>query len=251
MRNRTSPGPTWLLGVVIAALLAAGVSTVLTDDPPPPIVETVIRDEVVLPEGQAEVSGTIEGFVADDASGAPLTMPVTLETGRATIEAAVIDGERATIAWDGGRPLRLIGSGAIDLGPAHVELSRPAEGDGLRSDAVLWTVDGLRILTPGTYRLDTPVAVGAGGLARPQDTVEFTADDATTIDVAGGGVVSRDLPVHLEGPGSFRADGDFRIRTRDGTTSATRLEFGPGSFLVDVAANGTFSAVFNGPLVSP
>lgn len=241
MSTGTSPGPTWLLGVVIAALLAGGVTTVLTDDPPPPIVETVIHDEVVLPEGQAEVSGTIEGFVADDASGAPLTMPVTLETGRATIEGAVIDGERATIVWDGGRPFRLIGTGAIDLGPAHVELS---------ADAVLWSVDGLRILTPGTYRLDTPVAVGTGGLARPQDTVELTADDETTIDLAGGGLVARGLPVHLEGPGSFRADGDFRIRTREGTTSATRLEFGPGSFLVDVAADGTFSAVFNGPLVS-
>lgn len=235
---------------MIAALLAGGATTVLSDDPPPPIIETVIRDEVVLPEGQAEVTGTIDGFVADDASGAPLTMPIELETGRVTIEGAVVAGERATIAWDGGRPFRLDGTGTIDLGPTHVELRPSGGGGGQHAGAVLWTIDGLRILTPGTYRLDTPVAVGAGGLARPRDAVELTADEETTIDATGVGAVATSLPVHLEGPGSFRADGDFRIRTRDGTTSATHLEFGRGSFLVDVATDGTFSAVFNGPLVS-
>src|SRR5687767_1403811 len=216
MRSRTPPGPTWLLGVVIAALLAGGATTVLTDDPPPPIVETVIHEEVVLPEGQAEVSGTIDGFVADDASGAPLAMPVELPSGRATIEGALVGGERSTIVWDGGRPFRLSGSGAIDLGPTHVELGM---------GAVFWTIDGLRILTPGDYRIDTPVAVGSGGLARPRDTVEFTADEETTIDTTGVGHVGRGLPVHLEGPGSFRADGHFRVRTRAGTADATHLEF--------------------------
>lgn len=241
MRTTTSPGPTWLLGVVIAALLAGGVATIVTDDPPAPIVETVIREHVVLPEGQAEVSGTIVGFVADDASGDPLAMPIDLETGGATIDGALVAGDRATIVWDGGRPFRLSGSGAIDVGPTHVE-----HGMG----AVFWTIEGLRILTPGDYRLDTPVAVGAGGLAQPRDVVEFTADEETTIETSAGSVVGRGLPVHLEGPGSFRADGDFSIRTRDGTTRAARLEFGPGSFVVDVEADGTFSAVFNGPLTS-
>ena len=242
MTKQASPGPTWLLGVVIAAVLVGGVTTVLTDgEPPAPIVETVIHDEVVLPEHQAEVSGTIDGFVADDATGEPLAMPIELPSGRATIEGALVGGERSTIVWDGGRPLRLTGAGAIDLGPTHVELGM---------GAVFWTIDGLRILTPGEYRIDTPVAVGSGGLARPRDTVGFTADEETTIDTADGGQVGRGLPVHLEGPGSFRADGQFRVRTRAGTADATHLEFGPGSFVVDVAPDGTFSAVFNGPLSS-
>lgn len=241
MNGKPAPGTTWLLGVVIAALLAGGIMTVITDDPPKPIVETTFRDVVVLPEDQAEVTGTVDGFVAEDANGEPLAMPLELPTGRATIEGALVGGERSTIVWDGGRPFRLSGSGAIDLGPTHVELGM---------GAVFWTIDGLRILTPGEYRLDTPVAVGSGGLARPRDVVEFTADEETTINTAGGGAVVRGLPVHLEGPGTFEADGTFRVRTRSGTTSATHLEFGPGSFLVDVAADGTFSAVFNGPLVS-
>ena len=241
MSARTSPGATWLLGVVVAALLAGGITTVLTDDPADPVVETTYRDVVVLPEGQAEVTGTIDGFVAGDASGEPLAMPLELPTGRATIEGALVGGERATIVWDGGRPFRLSGSGAVDLGPTQVELGM---------GAVFWTIDGLRILSPGDYRLDTPVAVGSGGLAQPRDVVEFSADEETTIDTAGAGVVGRALPVHLEGPGTFEADGRFRIKTRDGTSEATHLEFGPGSFVVDVAADGSFSAVFNGPLVS-
>ncbi|HEX4906636.1 MAG TPA: hypothetical protein VFU93_14355 [Acidimicrobiales bacterium] len=241
MSAKPAPGTTWLLGVVIAALLTGGITTVVTDDPPEPIVETVFRDEVVLPEHQAEVSGTIDGFVADDANGEPLTMPIELPSGRATIEGALVGGERSTIVWDGGRPFRLSGTGAIDLGPTHVE-----QGVG----AVFWTIDGLRILSPGEYRLDTPVAVGSGGLARPRDVVEFTADEETTIDTTGAGAVGRGLPVHLEGPGTFEADGHFRVRTRAGTVDANHLEFGPGSFVVDVAADGTFSAVFNGPLSS-
>ncbi len=241
MKAATSPGPTWLLGVVIVALLVGGVTAVVTDEPPAPIIETTYRDVVVLPEHQAEVSGSIDGFVAEDASGEPLAMPLDLESGGATIEGALVDGERATIVWDGGRPFRLSGSGAVDLGPTRVELGM---------GAVFWTIDGLRILSPGDYRLDTPVAVGSGGLARPRDAVDFTADEETTIDATGVGVIGRGLPVHLEGPGSFTADGEFTVRTRAGTAAATHLEFGPGSLVVDVEPDGTFTAVFNGPLAS-
>lgn len=250
MTPRASPGPAWLAGVLAAAVLAGGVASLLTADEspvrpfgPPVVVETSIRDVMVLPEGQAEVTGTVDGFVGDDASGAPLAMPIEVATGGATIEGAIVDGERSAIVWDGGRPLRLSGTGTIDLGPTHVEL---AAGTATTS----WSLEGLRIMTPGTYRLDTPVAVGTGGLARPRDSVDFTADDETTIDTRGGGVVGRGLPVHLEGPGSFRADGSFRVRTREGTSDAAHLEFGPGPFVVDVAADGTFTGVFNGPLTS-
>jgi hypothetical protein len=245
MKERSAPGLPWFLGVLIVALLVGGITTVITDDGPirkETVVETEIHDEVVLPEHQAEVSGTIDGFVADDATGAPITMPIDIDKGGgATIEGALVDGERATIVWDGGRPLHLDGSGTVDLGPTHVEL-----GVG----AVFWTIDGLRILTPGDYEITTPVAVGTGGLARPRDEISFAADDDTTIETRGGGVVGRGLPVHLEGPGSFRGDGHFRVKTRAGTIEATHLEFGPGSFVIDVADGGTFTAVFNGPLTS-
>jgi hypothetical protein len=245
MKQRSAPGLPWFLGVLVVALLVGGITTVITHDGPirkQTVVETEIHDEVVLPEHQAEVSGMIDGFIADDAIGAPLAMPIDIDKGGgATIEGAIVDGERATIVWDGGRPFHLAGSGTIDLGPAHVEL-----GVG----AVFWTIDGLRILTAGDYEVTTPVAVGTGGLARPRDEVRFTADDETSIETRGGGAVARGLPVHLEGPGSFRGDGHFEIRTRAGTVDATHLEFGPGPFVVDVGEGGTFTAVFNGPLSS-
>jgi hypothetical protein len=244
VRQPSAPGLSWLVGLLIVAVLVGAAAAVVTDDEGPVrsvVVETTIHEEVVLPEHQAEVSGTIDGFVADDASGAPLPMPLELATGGATIEGAIVDGARATIVWDGGRPLRMTGSGAVDLGPTHVELGM---------GAVFWSMDGLRILSPGDYRIDTPVAVGTGGLAHPRDEVSFTADEETTIDTTGGGLVGRPLPVHLEGPGSFRAEGRFRVKTRTGTVDATHLQFGPGSFLVDVAKDGTLTAVFNGPLSS-
>lgn len=240
MRQKTSPGLTWLLGVVIVALLAGGGAQIAADRTEP-VIETTITEHEVLPEDQAEITGTVEAFVATDAVGEPLAMPIELESGTATIDGALVDGERAAIVWDGGRPFRLTGDGAVDLGPTRVEL-----GVG----ALFWTFDGLRILTPGEYHVETPVAVGTGGLARPRDAVDFTADEETTIETSAGAVALRGLPVHLEGPGSFTADGRFSITTRAGTITATHLEFGPGSFVVDVGVDMTFTAVFNGPLTS-
>jgi hypothetical protein len=240
MSGRTSPGPTWLLGVVIVALLAGGIAQVLADRTDP-VVETTVVEHEVMPADQAEVRGTITSFVAGDAVGAPLSMPLDLETGPATIEGALVDGQRSSIVWDGGRPFRLTGTGALDLGPTRVELR-----DGL----VSWHLDGLRILTAGDYHLDTPVAVGSGGLAHPADAVDFTATDETTIEAPDGTAAVRGLPVHLEGPGTFEADGELTITTRDGTVEATHLEFGPGPFVVDVADDATFTAVFNGVLTS-
>lgn len=240
MRQKTSPGASWLLGVVIVALLAGGVAQVVADRTEP-VVETTVVEHEVMPDDQAEISGTIEEFVAEDAVGAPLALPLELEIGRATIDGALVDGERSAIVWDGGRPLRLLGRGALDLGPTRVELG---------AGAVFWHFAGIRILVPGEYHVETPVAVGAGGLAQPRDTVDFTADEETTIATSEGAVALRGLPVHLEGPGTFVADGDFTVRTRAGTTTATHLEFGPGPFVVDVAEDGTFTAIFNGALTS-
>jgi hypothetical protein len=242
MRQSTSPGPTWLLGVVIVALLAGGVAQVVAERTEP-VVTTTVTEHEVLPDDQAEVGGTITSFVAVDAVGAPLAMPLELETGTATIEGATVDGDRSTIVWDGGRPFRLSGTGALDLGPTRVELGG---GDG----AVTWHIDGLRILSAGDYHLDTPVAVGTGGLARPADAVDLVAGDETTIETPSGTAVVRGLPVHLEGPGTFEAEGRFTIRTSDGTVEATRLTFGPGPFVVDVADGGAFTGVFNGVLTS-
>ena len=238
-----TPGLRWLLGVIIAAVLTGAVATVAAQhDRGDPAVDTVIHETVVPPEGQAEVHGTLTGFVADDANGPPLSVPLELEHGGATIEGAIVDGKRTTIVWDGGRPFRLRGSGTIDLGPTHVEL-----GVG----ALFWPIDGIRVLSPGSYSIETPVAVGSGGLARPADAVSFTADGDTTIDTSGNATVVRGItPLHLEGPGSVKLDGSFTITTRSGTVTARHLDFGPGSFLLDLHVDKTFTATFNGHLTS-
>lgn len=249
MTNRRGPGLGWLVGTWAAALVVGAGAYVLTDEAspvrpfgPPVVTVTSIHTTVVLPEGQAEVSGTFDAFTADDANGPPLSLPIEIPTGGATIEGAVIDGAPSTIVWDGGRPFELSGSGGIDLGPTHVELA---------VGGLFWPLDGLRALLPGEYRIDTPVAVGSGGLARPRDTVTFTASDDTTIETSGGATVVRGMQVlHLEGPGSFRATGAFAIKTRDGTRQTTKLAFGPGPFVVDLQPNGAFTAVFNGPLAA-
>jgi hypothetical protein len=249
MRQKSAPGPAWLVGTWAAALLVGGLAFLLTDERSPvrpagPRVVTVtsIHTTVVLPEGQAEVSGTVTSFTADDANGPPLSLPIQIDHGGATIEGAMVDGERSTIVWDGGRPFVLSGDGSIDLGPTHVA---GAVG------ALFWPIDGLRVLAPGEYRIDTPVAVGSGGLAHPRDSVTFTATEETTLDTNGGATVLRGpQPLHLEGPGSFAAEGTFTIKTREGTRTATALHFGPGSFVVDLTADGALTAVFNGPLTS-
>jgi hypothetical protein len=238
-----TPGIRWLLGVVITAVLTGAVATAVSDHRQgDPIVDTVVHDTVVLPHGQAEVHGTVTGLVADDANGPPLSVPLDLATGGATIEGALVDGRRTTIVWDGGRPFRLRGSGSIDLGPTHVEL-----GVG----ALFWPIDGIRVLSPGMYRVETPVAVGSGGLARPADAVSFTADGETTIETSGAATVVRGIaPLHLEGPGSVKLEGTFTVTTRDGVVTRHHLEFGPGSFLLDLRADKTFTATFNGHLTS-
>lgn len=247
--KKSAPGLGWLVGSWAMALVVGGTAFVLTDDSnpvgplgPQALTVTSIRTPVVLPEGQAEVSGTIGEFTADAVNAPALSLPIEIPTGGATIEGAIIDGERSTIVWDGGRPFELSGSGGIDLGPTHVEL-------GL--GALFWQLDGIRVLAPGTYRIDTPVAVGSGGLARPLDTVTFTATDDTTLETSGDATVMRGpQQLHLEGPGSFTAAGTFTIKTREGTRRAITLRFGPGSFIVDLAPDGSFTAVFNGPLTT-
>lgn len=233
---------TWLLSVLIVALVTGGVAAAVADHRSDRVTETVIHEHVVLPEGQAEVTGTLTSFVADGANGPALGLPIELPTGGATIEGVAIDGRRSTVVWDGGRPFRLSGTGAMNLGPTHVEL---------RENAVSWSLDGVRVLAPGDYRLDTPVAVGHGGLAQPADAVSFVADASTTIALRGGATARRGVaPLHLSGPGSLRADGSFTITTHDGVATRSHFEFGPGSFVFDLRPDKTFTATFNGPLAS-
>lgn len=254
MRRRGNPTPwgVWAVGWLIATVLTGGVVYVITDTESPlrvvddPVgVETSIQDVHVLPEGQAKVTGSITALRATDAVAAPLRAPLEFPAGaRATIAGAIVNGRRSTIAWDGGRPLVLQGNGGIDLGPTTLEV----DGTG----AVSWPVDdGVRALLTGEYVIRTPVAVGQGGLAQPRDQVTFVADDETTIETHGVTLRTSPAALKLEGPGSLVLDGALAVESRDGRRNVAHLEFGPGSFVVELAPGPdgvTVTATLQGPL---
>ena len=187
--------------------------------------------EVVPREGQAFVRGTVEKLSADGAQ-IQLRSPFTITAvergaGRATIENALVGGQRVTISWDGGTPLPITGDGGIDLGATHVEV----DGSG-----AAYSVDGApRQFLPGTYSLGTSVAVGGRGLATPRDGVQFTADSRTVLTSSGNVVVRRDSQrIELKGPGKVGMSGDLEVRFPDRKTDARSVNFGEGPFEITI-----------------
>jgi len=254
----TQRGPTYrvpvrsVLAVLVAATFAAALAVVVDDarqDRGTTVVEIEEGDTVVVPPaGQAEISGTVEAGTAEHAVAPVLPLPLhaSAQPGQAgiTIERAIVDGEAATIVWDGGRPFTLGGDGGIDLGATRVDIGR---------DGVNWPLDGEpRGLTPGTYTVEAPVAVGRAGLASPMDRVTFTAGEGTTIVTTGGiAVRTAPSPLRLEGPGSITLRGALTIRTADGTRDSAIVRFGPGPFVVDlvpVAGGWRVDGTVKGPL---
>ncbi len=199
--------------------------------------------------GQAFVNGTVETLTAEGAQGAALVAPFTLTAvergaGKATIENALVDGRRTSIAWGGGTPLPITGNGGIDLGGTKVVVD---------PTGATYTVDGApRALAPGTYRAGASVAVGVGGLATPRDSVSFTADARTLIN-AQGAVVVKVAPTRIEltGPGRVTARGQLQVRDPTSTKPAGGIQFGEGPYTVTVTpgpARLELDAVLQGPL---
>ena len=203
--------------------------------------------------GQVFVKGTVDKVTAEGAQGPAtvLAAPFTLiarerGVGKATIENALVDGKRTSIAWGGGTPLPITGTGgSIDLGGSKVEVDA--------AGAATWTVDGAaRVLKPGTYRVGASVAVGVGGLATPRDAVAFTAD-ARTIVNATGGVAIKVAAARLEltGPGKVTATGQVQIRDQKSRTPAAGMQFAGGPYTVTlnpVAGRLDLDAVLQGPV---
>jgi hypothetical protein len=201
--------------------------------------------------GQVIVKGTIDKLTAEGAQSAAATVatPFTLNVlnrgvGKATIENALVDGRRTSIAWGGGTPLPITGTGgAIELSGTKVDVD---------AAGVSWTVDGsARAFKPGAYRAGASVAVGAGGLASARDGVNFTADTRTII-AASGGVVVTVAPARVEitGPGKVVATGQLQVRDQTTRTPAARFQFGEGPYTVVVnPVNGRIEldAVLQGP----
>lgn len=202
----------------------------------------------VEPPGQAEVSGRAVAITADDAVAPPLGLPVTITAergqGRATITGAIVDGSRVTVAWNSGTPLPVSGSGALDLGPVHLDIG-PA--------GIVWYLDGQpRGFTAGRYHLGASVAVGARGLATSRDSLDFTADAQTALITSGGVTVHLGgAALGLQGPGRLVLRGSFVVRTDSTQRPARAVSFGPGSFtlLERPTADGfVVEATLAGPL---
>jgi hypothetical protein len=198
--------------------------------------------------GQVFVKGTVDRLTAERAQAPAVATPFTLTAvergvGKVTIENALVDGKRTTIAWDGGTPLPISGDGGtIDLNGSKVDVD--ATGS-------TWAVDGGKALKPGVYRVGATVAVGEGGLARPRDSVAFTADSRTVVN-GKGGVTLKVPPARqeLKGPGKVVGTGQFQVRDQTSRTTATRFQFGEGPYTITLnPVNGRLEvdAILQGP----
>lgn len=213
-----------------------------------PATTTTVDLGPVPAPGQVFVKGTVDRLTVERAQAPAIPTPFTLMAvergvGKVTIENALVDGKRTTIAWDGGTPLPIAGDGGtIDLSGSKVEVD--ATGS-------TWAVDGGKALKPGVYRVGATVAVGEGGLARPRDTVSFTADSRTIIN-GKGGVTLKVPPARqeLQGPGKVSGAGQFQVRDQTSRTPATRFQFGEGPYTITInPVNGRLEidAVLQGP----
>lgn len=256
----------WLLGGLIAVVLVAGVTAGVAevlgigDDGSTTAVPTTGSGlptttgvHIVPAAGQALVSGTVTAVAADDALLNPLRTPLTVTTPErgfgsgATIEGVTVGDDAATIVWDAGQAFVLSGQdGALLLDPVHVDV-------GALGMVVL--LDGpVHGFAPGSYRLDTPVAVGTSGLAQPADGVTFAAGPSSTVTFSGRATaVVPPGPIVLRGPGSVTLTGAMQVETTAGTVAAATVTFGPGPFQVSLVPGPggyTVTATLQGPVTT-
>jgi len=186
---------------------------------------TIPGEPVLVPgPGQVEVHGTVTAVLIVDAVLEPRDVPtpltITSERGFGNggeVTGVEIDGAPSTIVWDGGRPFTLSSGGALLLDPVDLALV-PA---GLQ--AVLGRSN--HALSPGTYQLDTPVAVGQEGVATPRDTVTFDAVEGTLFEARGDASVifGPDAPRRFVGPGKVLLAGTLEVTDADGTRTETTV----------------------------
>jgi len=216
-------------------VLAGGPTTTSTQAPPPA-------------EGQVIVTGKIDTAHLDGAGVHPLPMPLTVTTatrgeGGATITPVTVNGKTTSIEWNAGQPLPLEGDGgSLVLGPISVQVGND----------ILLVLDGVHSLAPGTYTINTSVAVGS----TPKDSVTFTATDKTTIEFRGTATTPPPTPgvgVGIGGSGAATISGNLTIEHPDGsTTTASGITLDSGSYFLnltpDPAGGFTVQATLQGPV---
>lgn len=189
-------------------------------------------DPAVAPSpGQVRVHGTVTALHLDGAALDPdeVATPLTIVSDRGfgnggELTGVEVDGHPSSIVWDGGRPFVLSSGGAVVLDPVVVDLVP----EGLR----LALGGAAHSLTPGSYRLDTPVAVGAAGIATPMDAVTFTATAHTLFEARGDAslVLGPGAARHLTGRGRAQLDGALDVTGGSGPRAVTTLTVTDGTF---------------------
>jgi len=209
----------------------------------------------VPPAGQVQVSGTVTAVHVDGAVLDPreVATPFTIVSDRGfgnggELNGVEVDGTTASIVWDGGRPFVLSSGGSMVLDPVTVDLAP----EGLRL-ALGGAVQGF---IPGTYRLDTPVAVGTRGVAGARDSVTFDADDRSSFETTGDAALflAPTEPRRLLGPGTVHLEGALELTDAAGTRTVTALDTATGAFkitLTPIPAGGwSITATLQGKTIA-
>lgn len=201
------------------------------------------------------VSGTVASVHLVGATGPPLPLPLTITIpdrgqGALTIDGLVIQGHPgAQVAWDGGQPLPIAGTGSLALGAATMDAG-PA--------GITWHLDGTpRFFLPGSYTAESSVAVGTGGLALALDQVGFV------VPAGGRGRLESDgnaqvhfapWAINVAGPGLVQLLGSMSVTSPSGSRTVTNLHAGSGAFslsLTPVTGGYAIRGTLEGPLTFP
>jgi hypothetical protein len=191
----------------------AGTGAPAVSEPPPAVVPG---------PDQVRVSGRVSAVRLDGAVLDPreVATPLTIVSDRGfgnggELTGVEIDGKASSVVWDGGRPFVLSSGGPLVVGPVTVEVVP----EGLR----LLLGGSAHALSPGPYRLDTPVAVGSAGIATPRDTVTFVATGRSLFEPHGDAalVVGFDAPRRFTGPGRIHLEGELTLTDGAGAHPAT------------------------------
>jgi hypothetical protein len=235
--SRASGVTIFLGGLLAVALVAAatfGVVQVLgldedevAADGDDPAIEapTDADGATVLRADQIEVTGLATAITVEGSTLDLVATPLTVTGGQATIHDVEVDGELVEVVWDGGRPFVLEGAGGLI--PQAVNLF--AEPNVITVGFVDEVVNEIE---PGSYGLETPVAIGREGVAIARDAVPFSATVESTVVFRGGATTSM-LPRELsfESDGRVILAGGFEVRRPDGTTAAAAgVELPEGSY---------------------
>jgi hypothetical protein len=203
--------------------------------------ETPPDDDAALLPDQVRVTGFATGITVEGATLPRIDTPLTVtvpDTGvagaGATITDVEVDGEITDIHWDAGRPFDLRATG-LGIKPPDVNLFAAPTA------ITIGFLDGIvNELEPGTYGLQTPVAIGSAGLGRPQEAVAFEASVESTVSFRGGATTAI-LPrfLELQSEGRVLIQGQLTVEQPSGeTVTLDQIELPAGEFAVKFTPRG-------------